>query len=457
MKSRIVVLLFVVVSIYIVFNRNSFRQNMFTWDCSNYYLYLPAVFIYHDIDKYDFYPALSAKYEFAPGVDYYNLYDMPTGRKINKYAIGTALFELPFFLGAHLFCLATHSFNADGYTLPYQFAGILCYLFWVSLGLLILAAFLRRQFNENIAAFTILCIAFGTNLYCYTTFLPGMSHPFEFVLFSAVLYLTDLFYSSCKSKYIYWLGFVLGMIIITRPTDIVVALIPFFWQVGDSKSFKERLAFLRGHTKGLIVSFVLFFAVSLIQMSYWKYTSGHWIHYSYHGEGFRFLHPHITDGLFGYQKGWFVYTPVAFVALFGFFCMKGAERKLIPAFLLSLVLMVYIVFSWRIWWYGGGFGARALIDALPLVAFMLAFLFRQIYYTWKNMVVKVVFSAVISFLVTLNLFQTFQYSHGTIHWVFMSKAYYWRVFGKVTPDPEDYKLLMSGDEYFKEVEEANQP
>lgn len=454
MKSRLVILLFAVLGIYIVCNRSSYETNMFTWDASGYYLYLPAAFIYHDIDSFGFYAEVNAKYQLTNGTDEYGMYAMPGGKRINKYAIGTALFEMPFFLLAHLYAVATHAYAADGYSLPYQWGGIMSFIFWVTMGLLYLRAALLKYFSDGITAFVLVCIAFGTNLYCYTIFSPGMSHPFEFFLFAGVLYHTIQYYASEKRWHIYMVGALCGLAIITRPVDAVIVIVPIFWQVYNKSSLVERFGFLRCHVKDVIVSVLLFLLIALIQMAYWKYISGDWIHYSYHGEGFKFSNPMIVKGLFSYQKGWFVYTPIAFVCVLGLFLLRGAYRQFAPSIVLFLVLIVYLVFSWRIWWYGGGFGARALIEALPLMAIPLAVLCQYIYYKWKSMLLRIVFAVIMCFFVALNMFQTYQYDIKTIHWVQMSKAYYWRVFGKIRATDEDRKLLMSGDDYVKIIVES---
>jgi len=453
-KSRLLIFLFAALSLYIVFNKAEYKENMYQWDVSGYYLYLPAVFIYHDLGTLRFYPELNKKYNTSGAANMYGMFEEPGGKRNIKYAIGTALFELPFFLVAHVYCLVTHACDADGYTYPYQLAGIFSNIFWVVCGLFFLRSFLKKYFNDNITAFTLLCIAFGTNLYCYTAFAQGMSHPYGFFLFAGVLYYTDIYYRELKKKHAYWLGFLLGMVIITRPVNIVIAVIPLFWEVYSVQSLRERFRFFRRNGKDISIGAIIFFGVSFIQMFYWKYSTGHWIHYTYEGEGFNFLHPHIIDGLFSYQKGWFVYTPIALVCMFGLYALWNDNKKAAPAVVVFFVLMFYVVFSWRGWWYGGGFSARALIETLPVAAFPLAYLSCDIFLGMKNMAIKIAFSVAMSFFITLNLFQTYQYSLGIIHFVYMTKTYYWKVFGK-TKITDESKYLMTGEEYFREIDESN--
>ncbi|MCW3121962.1 MAG: hypothetical protein JWQ38_1454 [Flavipsychrobacter sp.] len=450
MRSRLVILLFAFVSVYVLFNMEMQKKNQFQWDASGYYLYMPAIFIYHDLAHFSFYHEVNEKYMISYGEDTYGLYDTRVGRKNDKYAIGTAVLQLPFFLIAHAFCVATQVAPADGYSMPYQLAGYAGNIFWICMGLLFISVLLRRYFNENITAFTVLCIAFGTNIYCYTIFAPAMSHPYGFFLFAGVLYYTDAFYRKQKAKYMYLIGLLLGLVLIVRPVNIVVAIIPLLWEVYDKQSFITRMQLLGSKLKAISVTMLIIFLVALIQMAYWKYSSGQWIYYSYVGEGFKFTRPHIINGLFSYQKGWFVYTPIAFISMLGLFATWKANRKIVPALSIFFLLMFYIVFCWKGWWYGGSFSARALIEALPVTALPLAYMFQSIYSKGSMLILKISFSVLMSFFIALNLFQSYQYSMGVIHYVLMNKAYYWRSFGKIRVSEEDRKTMMTWDEYLQE-------
>ncbi len=194
--------------------------------------------------------------------------------------------------------------------------------------------------------------------------------------------------------------------------------------------------------------------VAMIQLGYWKYSTGQWFYYSYKGERFNFKRPHVVEGLFSYQKGWFIYTPIAFLAILGLLYMWYKKSKLAPGILFFYALTIYVVFCWQEWWYGGGFGARALVETLPFLAISLAYMADGVFKREKGMALKAAFSIVTGFLVLLNLFQTFQYSKGTIHYVKMNRTYYWKVFGKIKPTAEEYKTMMTDDECNKEKEDC---
>ncbi len=449
MLSRITIGVYTFVCIYLIFNTQRYKDNIYQWDVSGYYIYLPAIFIHHDVGRMDVYKATNEKYRLSGTVSDYGFFEQPTGKRTNKYTLGCAVLQLPFFLIAHAYCHLSAAYTPDGYTYPYQFAGIFSGILWTAIGLLFLRGFLRQYFPDITVAITLLCIALGTNIYCYTTYSPGMSHPYSFFLSAAILYYTHKLYSNTHQRHFFMIGILLGMVIIIRPVNIIIAVLPLFWAVHNISSLRQRLHFFSQNLAPIAISFLLYFAVASLQMAYWYHTTGHFIHYSYTGEGFNFLQPHIGKGLWGFRKGWFIYTPIAFIALCGLYFLWKQNKKTAPAIIVYLAVMIYVVFSWQCWWYGGGFSARALIETLPIVAFPLAHLCHQVYTTPTYLLTKVSFSILLVFCVTLNLFQTYQHSFNTIHCDRMTRTYYFRTFGKIMATDEDLKYLMT-DKQFKD-------
>lgn len=452
MKSKLAVFIIGILCTYILFNRiDEWRNTTFQWDKQGYHSYLPAIFIYNDLKGLSFYPAICEKYHFTGDDPWYAAYQQPNGNRVNKYPVGPALLELPFFLAANVSVSIFAPQLNDGFSVPYQLTVALNDIFWVMVGLFFLRGFLRRYFTDNITAVTIICIALGTNLYNYTAFDHGMSHPISFSLFAALLFFTERFYDTCRNKYLLAIAVVLGLITITRPTNCIAAIIPLLWNIRTKKDLVNRFSFFSERYKACISAIIVFFLVLLPQLAYWKYATGHWIYYSYEGEGFNFAHPKIWKGLFGWQKGWFIYTPIAFLAILGLFQTAKKHKQFLLSFTLFLPVIIYVTFSWKNWWYGGGFGCRPLIDILPVMALPLATLI-EFFYERKQFFTKSIFSMMLLFFISLNLFQVYQFSKGVIHYERMSRAYYFKIFGKTAVDHAAYdKYLMSEEEYYQNV------
>ncbi|WP_200505652.1 hypothetical protein [Adhaeribacter terrigena] len=441
MKSKLIIVIFAFVAFAVVLSRGIKADDVLSWDKSGYYLYLPATIIYQDLTDYQFYRTKGKENNLTGGEENYGLRKLPNGKSLNKYPVGVAVMQLPFFLIAHGYASGSPDYLADGYVYPYIVAVVVSNIFWVVAGLIFLRSFLRIYFPENAVFLTLLAIAFGTNLYYYTAYDQGMSHPYSFFLFAAVLWLTEKYYNNFKLRHLLLLGLTLGLITITRPVNLLVILIPLFWKVHDLESLKARFLFLLNNSRKILLAGFLFFLVICIQLSYWKFVTGNWIYYSYENERFLFNDPEIINGLFSYKKGWFIYTPIAFLSFIGLIFLWKQYPKFIPALVLFFSLMIYVVFCWSMWFYGGSFGCRPLIETLPFVAIPLAAVCCYAFWV-RNYFIKISLVTLIVLLVGLNLFQSYQYSINIIHWDSMTKEYYWRVFGKQEINHEELKQYL---------------
>ena len=440
-RSKIALIAIAIMLVYITFNLcNWERKNLMQWDETGYYLYLPATFIYHDISNLYFYPTIVQNYYINGRDNNYGLYTQPTTYKLNKYPVGTSLFELPFFLIADRYCLAhSKEYDHDGYSQPYLVAVCFATIFWVFAGLCVLRRFLLRYFTEGATAVTLILLAFATNLYFYTVFDIGMSHPFSFAAFCFLLYATERWYATGHRVHALLLGLLLGLIVITRPTNIVVALIPLCWKYKDG-TIAGKLNFFKKQLLSMVLAAILFFLLIMIQLCYWKHVTGHWVHFSYESEGFDFLSPQVWNGLFSYRKGWFVYTPVAFIAVLGLIPLARQHKRLAAITAGYLLLSIYIIFSWCNWTYGGSFGCRSLIESMVIAAMPLT-MFIQWVFAQKKIAVNILLLTVFSFMIALNAFQSYQLVNNKTVWDGTNRAFYWRTFGKLNVTEEDKKLL----------------
>jgi len=111
------------------------------------------------------------------------------------------------------------------------------------------------------------------------------------------------------------------------------------------------------------------------------------------------------------------------------------------------ILNTYIVISWDVWWYGGSYSCRALVQSyavlfLSLAAFLSYFFKGK---SWK----KWTFGLVLIPLIGLNLFQIWQYNENIIQSEGIKKAYYKRIFGKTSVSRYDLSFLDNKD-YIKD-------
>lgn len=92
----------------------------------------------------------------------------------------------------------------------------------------------------------------------------------------------------------------------------------------------------------------------------------------YQQESFILSQPNILKFLFSYQKGFFVYAPAFLVLLVAGtirFVHKRAYWKLL-SFYGALFGLVYVLSSWWVWFYGGSYGTRVMVDYYALFWFL---------------------------------------------------------------------------------------
>lgn len=407
-----------VLHLCVIGNTQSGRDNykdILEVDAVGYYSFLPAFFEYKD-PNFTFLDKIENP--FISGAT--SLVRVPTERgNIDRYFIGTSILMAPFYLAATCF-----SDPQDGYG-KYQLLSIsIAASFYLYAAFFLIGLFLKNQFHlhQKTLIITIISFALGTNLFYYSIFEPGMSHIYSF--FMVAVFLTCWQKLAVTQKYIYFLfaALALGLITIIRPVNLLIVLcLPLIWPkvlvhvIQDL--FSKKIPFL-------VSGIMLFSATIFIQLLYYKLAIGAWFIYSYKEEGFDFTSPHITDVLFSYRKGLFVYMPMLFVALAGIYYWSRKQTFVYGRWLISFALIVFVLSSWSSWAYGGCFGNRAFIEYYMLFIIPFALLVEH------TTSPKILY-AVIAALILLCQIQTYQYRYAYIHWDEMNKEKYWKVFLRV--------------------------
>lgn len=413
------------------------KKPVIDWDITLYYHYLPAIFIYDDL-KFEEPVAEWGKRHFYMKTD-------DEGNQFVKMTAGPAILYSPFFLTGHLWASISDKHPADGFSAPYRMALLAAALAYALLGLYFLKRFLSYYVKPGIAALTAVLIFVGTNMPHYS-FVEPMSHVFSFALVSLVLWRFQVYRQQAHLREVLIIGLAGGLIILVRPTNIIALLFPLILLIKDA-----RLSAKQWWQHGSLAIALILVAVSP-QLFYWKYMTGHWVVYSYTEEGFFFLDPKIWKGLFSYRKGWFVYSPLLFVSLPGFILLLKKFTWEGVATLFTLLIALWVTFSWWCWWYGGSFGARPLIEFLPFMALALAFSVEWL--LGQKAYFKVPGFLIISFLCVWSVFMNKQYKSTIIHWDSMSKELFWKQFfidhyvkdHDKYLDPPNYDAALKGEQ-----------
>ncbi len=437
-------LIIIIIIIYNVYEKGWDKDNrIIASDVMGYYLYLPAVVIHKDVTL-EFISENPKKF-----LNKIWFLKSPTGNKVIQFTAGMSILYSPFFLMAHV-SAPWFGYIADGYTPPYKIALLISCLFYFGLGLCFLRKILIKYFSAIVTSITLLSLAIGTNLLYYVTYEAPMSHAYSFSLIIIFLYLLIGWLEKPGYGKTILLGLVTGMIVLIRPTNIIVIFLFFLWGIVSWKSFVRRIGFLLRYYKQILLMILAFFIVWIPQFLYWKAISDSYLYFSYGDRAWFFFNdPQVINVLFSYRKGWLLYTPIMVFSLIGIpFLLKKHKRSFLPI-LIFLLLNIYIISSWWDWWYGGSFGLRAFIDSYGILAIPFAS-----FTDWvisRKLFLKILFLTLFALLLFFNLFQIAQYRHGAIHFASMTKQAYWETFGKKTPTDAFYEKLEYPD--YKGIEE----
>lgn len=399
------------------------QKSPFIYDVEQYYSYLPALIVHGD---------LSFSYQNG-----YWLHDAGNGKMVQKYTLGLSILYLPLFLIGHFFAWILGD-AMDGYSYPYIYA--LCFgtLLYFALGLYYLRKILLQYFDDFVCGITILSLALATNLLYYTVGTGQMPHVYLFTLYSVFIYAVMQWHKTFQWKHMTIAGIAFGLATLIRPSEAILLVIPLFFGITNATQMKDRLfLFLKEYKQLLFFGLIAFLIIS-IQFVYWKIYGGSWIIYTYGNEGFNFGDPQILNVLFSYRKGLFIYTPIILFAFVGIFFLKKDTKNFILPLIIFLIIYLYVISSWWNWWYGGGFGMRALVQTYALLAIPLAAFYQFVYSRFQMK--KLMYVLLIPFIL-LNFLQTFQYKKTVIHWENMTKEAYWIIFGKLRLDKEEWKRL----------------
>ncbi len=417
--------IFIVLIAFRLLTINWAAPNVLSWDSFGYYLYLPGQFIYHDLDKLAWVQPIVDSYHPTPHI--YQTIALPNGNFAMKYLMGLSILYAPFFALGHVAAGLT-GFPQDGFSVPYQLAICLASLLYALLGLWLLGRVLRRYFSEKTTAITLILLALASNYLEYTAVEVGQTHGYLFTVYALQLLLTLRWHERPKLHLAFLMGLVLGLATITRPTEAIMLFIPLFWQ---AKGF-DKWRFVKQNPSHLLAAAGGAFLGVLPQLLYWKSVTGDWVFDV--GSKWFFLNPWWRV-LFGFEKGWFIYTPITIFMVAGLFLMKN--RPFQKAVIVFFILNTWIIISWSDWRYGGTYSSRALLQGCAVLALPLAVLVEKTARSrWK-----IPAAALGVFLIFLNLFQLWQFQSGILHYNDMNLPYYRAIFLDPKPTPLDMSLL----------------
>lgn len=421
-------------------------------DGKGYYAYLPAVFIYHDLD-YKFIEYYEDKYYPSDRLVFKEFRLKTDGGIVNKCFPGLALLWMPFFLIAHLLSQFL-GIEADGYSILYQYSIAFAALLYLWLGCRVLFKLLIKiNTTEKLAAFITLLIGLGTNLIFYTIIEGSMTHVYSFALITLFLYSTFELFHQKDGKWFILSAFLYALIILIRPVNgLIIILVPFIrsLQLLTGTNTNNKRLNATYILPGIFIMLTLF----LIPLILWHLQTGHWIVYTYGDEHFNFADPHFFSILFSYNRGWFVYTPIAFISMAGFAGIYKENRTSFFWVLAYLLIFIFISACWWMWYYASKCGQRIFVDILSLNGILLFFLFKWLH---DYRILRKGVTVLLFLLIGLNLIQFYQHSRWIFPSIDIDRKIYWNAFFAFHPVARVYipdEAIIGQKSMFNDMEKS---
>lgn len=374
--STVILMLFAVVWVYHIKVLNAPKVYS---DGFGYFVYLPAI-IYKDFT-----------FSFVEGWEHPLTLNLVDGGMLNKYPVGVAIMESPFFFVAHLLSLlrdaVTGSFTATGYSNLYQYAILVAGIFYWVLGTSVLYALLVKylHFSKDVSVITCVLVTYATNLFHYASYDACFSHIYSYALFNLFLYYLCWYEERARNKNesnkLYQtciFGLLAGLIFMVRNTNIIFVVTYVFYGVKDFTTLKQRAKEIIAPKRAVPIVITGFITL-LPQLCYWHAITGKWFVYSYgSNEPFYWGNPQIVNFLFSVRKGLLFWSPILLLALIGMLYAYKKRQQLYTGVIVFLVLILYVSSAWWSWYYGGSFGQRVAVDFMGVFAIFIAYLYTYI-------------------------------------------------------------------------------
>jgi len=392
-------------------------------DGMGYYVYLPAIVIDHDPSLNSAVIKIANTQSANPHAqkEFFGMRPQTDNFWIDKYPVGVALVQTPFFLGADLFTQITGGIR-DGFSTNYQLAIAFAGLLFLQIGMYFAYKVLRKRFSNGLTLILLTFLILGTNIMHYAVYEPSMSHIYSFAFITLTVFLLDKFIESKKFKWIIGMGISISIIGVIRNLNLLFGIIPLLVIMLNTAKVKR----LRLTIKTLMVWGLTVFVIFIPQLLYWYFSTGKFLAYSYAGETFNLLKPELLKLLFSVNNGLFFWHPLLLLAIPGLYFWIKSHDAISKVSTVFLLVFTYILSSWWCWWFGYSFGMRPFTDFYILFLIPIGYLFLKIQKLKTRYIMILV--VVICLFFILNLIQMNNYWRGIVAGSNISWGTYWNNF-----------------------------
>lgn len=319
-----------------------------------------------------------------------------TGRRINFATIGSAMLWSPFFaaadVGARIARALGSGVPVDGYSRPYVAAVCLGSAVCGFLAILLSIRLARELTGTGLRAGVIVWL--GTPLLFYMYLAPVFAHATS--AFAVALFITVWMHvrSGWTPRGVAALAAAGALMTMVREQDACLIIGPvvdfggaLLSSIARSTDGRARTQLIGGSFIFGAIAFMTFVVVFSPQLAAYQALNG----------GFRpsplvvrkmlWSSPHALEVLLSPEHGYFVWTPLAILALagLGWLCMRAGNDRRVPlALLVMFAANVYVAGSVDSWSAAGAFGQRRFVNVTPLLIVGIAALIAYTRAPWPR-------------------------------------------------------------------------
>lgn len=369
-KNNVLILILVFIASFLIYISNSLIDYKIGYEKETYRRLMtsediiPNTFLPYVILKYktfSFDQIIESIRKLVGGSEYPYFLIFSNGHFYSVYPILTGILAIPFYILPLALGKIPHLENTLN-LLKVLLLGRITASFYAAISVTIIFQTLRKLSKNNfwIILFTVL-YALGTNT--WSTSSRGLWQHTSSQFFISIIVLL-LIYSRDKKYLITWIGFFLGVAVLTRPTNIILAIvISIFVFIYEKKRFVRFILAALPSAVLLLLQNYLTFGSPFIE-GYGARNDFNWstslntslVGYSFSpARSFLFISPPLVLGYFAIYKS---------------FKNKslGGKYNLIYRFLgISFILSMLMFAKWYTWDGSNAFGNRMLSDFLPII------------------------------------------------------------------------------------------
>ncbi len=414
------------------------HKNILSYDAFGYYIHLPARYIFDDpgLRNFKWVEEINKTYENTP--TYYQFSEGIDGQRVIRFYRGMSYMLMPAFWAGDLWARISGA-PRDGFSAPYTNAIWIWGLIMNLIGLWFSRKILLCYFDELATTLTLILIFLISNLYFFMGYGNEIPHVHLFTLLTLLIWFTIRWHEKPALKTALAAGLTAGLIAASRPSEVLVMLIPLLWGIYDRESALNKFRLILKNWPSVLLMGLGFSLLLIPQFLYWKAVAGKWFYQAYNDPGSQLdlRNPRFLYTLLSFRKGWLIYAPVMIFSLWGLW--KSVKEKKAWAWGVTayFLLNLYLISSFTSL---VSYGWRAFIQSYAALLLPMALFAHYLVHTSKAK--QYVLAAILVFLGVLNIFQAMQINLCTIDGSRMTRAYYFATLFKKYPSDKDRELLL---------------